>query len=254
MLPTTKRGRRLSNATESTNWELLSGRSTSVDTVLRSPLIELWETTDEEESVTNIVSQPTSVASTVRIDPLSPRAIKSAPEQASRYPLGKQGCPNAFTFIDGRFQLRRRTSVSRTRRRNGSRAGRRGAGGARRKSASLPRGSVRPPAPPSHHIPLLRIFSALFGIEDATLSLLAGPTNTSSPSLFPGRSMHSTEDAAEDNRVTPLEASEIAALKHGIDATIDPSLRSDNAFGIPSVPFPSLWGLVSGLRKVPRTM
>lgn len=249
---TTRRGRRLSSATESTNWELLSARSASIDTALHSPLGELWETTDEEEGSLNIMQQPPSVASTVRND--SPQLAQPAPEQSPRYALGKQPYPNAFTYADGHFQLRRRASVSRSRRsrrRNESRSRCR-TGYDRRRSASLPRIPAHATPPSYHRLPLLPILSALFGIEDTTLKLLASPTNANAPSLFPGPRLHRPEVTSDEKRVKPLEASEIATLKHGVDATIDSSLRSDNAFALPSFPFPSVWSLVNGMRKAPR--
>lgn len=243
---TTRRGRRLSSATENSAWELLSGRSTSVDT-LHSPLVEVWEMTDEEDPAVNSAMQPSSVASTLRTETRSPRIARSSVDQP-RYPLGKQPHPSTFTCVDGRYQLRRRVSYSRHRRRNES-LSRCRAGGARRKSLSIPRS---PAHPQPHRLPLLPILSALFGIEDATLGLLASPANTEAPTLFPGPRLHKTEDIQEEKRIKPLETSEVAMLRHGVDATIDSSLRSDNAFALPSLPFSSVWDLVSRLRNTPR--
>ncbi|KAI5123090.1 hypothetical protein M0805_001446 [Coniferiporia weirii] len=222
---TTTRGRRSSSVSgRSEYWEAISGRSFSTDTALRSPLVEIWEMSDEEDA--SPVLPTGAVEGTSR-----PGLSQHRPQQ--RFPLGKQPFPDVFTYADGRYQFRGRNTLASSVRAKG-RIRR------RKKSTSLPRLNA---SQATCRLPMLSFLSALFSLDDGTRCLLTRPSHPHVSPLFPGARFHPAiqdDDSAPDEKRL-FSSSELEGLKRGIEVATDASIMPDSVLALP---FACIWNLV----------
>ncbi|KAL5519805.1 hypothetical protein ACEPAG_1465 [Sanghuangporus baumii] len=220
------RGRRISDASGFSQWTFSnSGRSVSVDTSLRSPLVEVWEMSDDalENEDVNAGGAP-----------VPPSPLRQQQQHQQRIPLGRRPFPSHFVFADGRLQLRARKEsfISSADSGNGS-------------APSLNQETPAPKYADASHLPLLAFFSSLLSVEDTTVHLLTrSPPPYTSP-LFPGGPLQSPEsyspDTVFDEKRALFASSPTTSLKSGMEAASDPSVTSKSVFSLPKpLPVPAL--------------
>ncbi|EJC98488.1 uncharacterized protein FOMMEDRAFT_143259 [Fomitiporia mediterranea MF3/22] len=244
-----RRGRRTSSVSGISEWATFSGRSVSADTSLRSPIVEVWEMSDEAEHEHEDSS---------RGEDTTAHTPSNAPSRLQlyqqRYPLGRQPFPNTFTYSDGRFQLRRGRKESCVSTKTGQ-----DSLASLVVSLSAHDAPAAPARPTPYRLPLLAFFSSLLVIDDTTLHLLTRPSHPHTSPLFPGSRLHSIDDndtILDEKHV--LFESPSAALKAGIEVATDPSITRESIFALPlpALKFTYIWDLVAGVCRasVPRKM
>ncbi|KAL5524309.1 hypothetical protein ACEPAF_9449 [Sanghuangporus sanghuang] len=220
------RGRRISDASGFSQWTFSnSGRSVSVDTSLRSPLVEVWEMSDDA-----MENEDANGGGT----PVPPSPLRQRQHHQQQIPLGRRPFPSHFVFSDGRLQLRARKEsfISSADSGNGS-------------APSLNQEMPAPKHADASHLPLLAFFSSLLSVEDATVHLLTrSPPPYTSP-LFPGGPLQSSEpsssDAVFDEKRALFASSPTASLKSGMEVASDASVTSKSVFSLPKpLPVPPL--------------
>ncbi|KAL5482409.1 hypothetical protein ACEPAI_9003 [Sanghuangporus weigelae] len=217
------RGRRISDASGFSQWTFSnSGRSVSVDTSLRSPLVEVWEMSDDAMENEDANGGGTPV-------PPSPLRQQQQQHQQQRIPLGRRPFPSHFVFSDGRLQLhaRKKSFISSADSCNGA-------------ASSLDQETPAPKYADVSHLPFLAFFSSLLSIEDATVHLLTRSTPPYTSPLFPGGPLQSSEsyspDTIFDEKRALFASSPTASLKSGMEAASDPSITSKSVFSLPKPP------------------
>ncbi|KAL5501820.1 hypothetical protein ACEPAH_9081 [Sanghuangporus vaninii] len=213
------RGRRISDASGFSQWTFSnSGRSVSMDTSSRSPLVEVWEMSDDamENEDANGGGTP---------EPPSP--LKQQQNHQQRIPLGRRPFPSHFVFSDGRLQLRARKEsfISYADSGNGS-------------APSLNQDTSTPKHADASHLPLLAFFSSLLSVEDPTVHLLTRSSPPYTSPLFPGgplQSEFSSPDTIFDEKRALFASSPTASLKSGVEVASDPSVTSKSVFSLPKL-------------------
>lgn len=245
---TERRGRRTSSVSGVSEWATISGRSVSADTSLRSPLVEVWEMSDDAEGE-ELTGDETPAPTVPNV--LNRQQLRRL--QQERYALGRCPYPSTFVFSDGRLQLRSRkqSSVSASPfafddpNNTGS------------ASLSDPELQSFPHAPP-RRLPLLAFFSSLFSIENTTIHLLSRPSHPHASPLFAGARLHATDDndITLDEKRALFSSSPTASLKAGVEVAADSFVTLDNVFALPlpPLPFTYIWDLVAGVynKTVPK--